>query len=133
MNLYQRFKTNNDLEGKKGVTLDYGEGVKITILRAGGSNRKYQQVLREKLMATGRKLSSMTDEESEKGMIEVYADAVIIGWEGVKDQDGNDVPFTRENVVKIMSDLPELFADIQRAAGGFELFREAQKADLVGK
>ena len=133
MNLYQRFKTNSDLEGKKGVVLDYGEGVKITILRAGGSNRKYQQILREKLMASGRKLASMTDDESERGMIEVYADAVIVAWEGVKDEEGNEVPFTRENVVKIMTDLPELFADVQRAAGAFELFRESQKADLVGK
>ena len=132
-NLYSRFQTNSELEAKAGVVLDYGEGLKVRIRRAGGANREYHRALRESLMKAGRRISSMSDEESMRGMAEIYAETVIIGWEGVTDAEGQPVEFTKENAVKILTDLPEFFRDIQEAASSVSLFRAQQKAEITGK
>ena len=54
---------------------------------------------------------------------EVYADTVVIGWSNVEGADGKPMAFTRENVIKLFTDLPELFADVQDQATNLALFR----------
>ena len=63
-------------------------------------------------------------------LAEVYADAVIVGWSGVKDEAGKEMAFSRENVIKLLTDIPELFRDIQQQANLVSNFRaEAKEAD----
>ena len=132
-NLYARFKTNPDAESKIGVILDYGNGLTVRILRAGGSNRDFHRAMRESLNKLGRRLNALSDAESIKGLAEIYADAVIVGWEGVTDEEGKPLEFNKANVVKVLTDLPEFFRDIQDAAQNLELFRAQQKAEISGK
>ena len=49
MNLYETFGTDKTLESKDGVKLNFGEGVYITVLRSGGSNKKFAALLAEKV------------------------------------------------------------------------------------
>ena len=61
---------------------------------------------------------------------ELYADTLIIGWSGVTDEAGNPLPFNRDNVVKLLTDLPELANDIQAQAVLVSNFRaEEREAD----
>lgn len=133
MSIYKRFKTDSDMESKSGIELDYGDGVKFRVLRAGGSNLSFQKALRDALIKHGRRLSAMSDDESVRGMAEIYADTVIVGWEGITDEHDEPLPFNRANVVKVLTELPELFRDIQSAAQSVDLFRAERRAELVGK
>ena len=45
-----------------------------------------------------------------------------LGWEGVEDREGNPMGFSRENVVKLFTDLPELFLDVQQQSQKAALF-----------
>lgn len=129
MSIYSTFKTNKNSEIEQGVILDYGKE-KIRILRAGKSNRKYSDLLSKRLRPHQRKLADNTldHEVGEKVMIETYADAVIIGWEGVCDEQGAQLPFTRENVIALMTALPDLFSDIQEQATRLSTFRDEETA-----
>lgn len=131
MSLYKMFETNKDLEAGKGVTIDYGDA-KVTIHRAGGANRKYATVLQAKMAPVRYQVEKGTlpDDKSTKLLAEVYAESIIIGWEGVIDADGNVLEFTKENVVKVLTDLPDFFSFIQRESSSFALFRKEEiKAD----
>ena len=121
------FGTDKDLESGAGVTIDLG-GVKFTIHRAGGSNRKYAQVLSAKVAPYRRQMQANTLDEavSTKLMAEVYADTIIIGWEGVLDDKGKKVPYTRENVINALIEYPELFQFIQEEAGRVANFRREE-------
>jgi len=58
-------------------------------------------------------------------MAEVYAETVLLGWTGVADENGTPLPFTKENCVKLLTDLPDLFRDIQEQAQRVANFRAA--------
>ncbi len=119
---YELFKTDENLE-TKGVVLNYGE-FNITVARAGGANKKYAKVFEAKIRPYRRAIQAGTldDMVDRKVMAEVFAESVVLGWEGIKDEDGVDMKFTKENVVKLFTELPELFADVMAQAKQISTF-----------
>lgn len=137
MSLYKTFGTSADLE-QSGIWLQYGyadvpEGeparpIRIRISRAGGNNTKFARIMEAKTRPYRRSIQTETldNKIAESLFREVYAEAVILGWENVQDADGKDLPFTRENVIKVLTDLPDLYQDIREAAAKATLFRDAE-------
>lgn len=129
MNLYNTFETDKSLE-RDGIVLDYGfnsknEPIQIRIARAGGANAKFAKVLENKMKPYKRAIANdtMDNKVAEKLLVEAYADAVVISWNGVEDREGTALDFTRDNVVKVLTDLPDLFMDIQSQSQKSALFR----------
>lgn len=137
---YDLFETDADLEAGKGVDIPY-KGFFITINRAGGSNRKYLKALNEKMEAVRANVAEGTLEDGEATRIlaEVYAETVITGWGSyekksgkqtktqiINDRDGKAMTFTVANCVKLLTELPDLFSDIQGKATNFANFRRKQ-------
>lgn len=138
MNLYNTFETNKDLE-KDGILLDYGfnsknEPVQIRIARAGGSNVRFAKTLEQRMRPYKRAIANdtMDNKVAEKLLMEAYADAVILSWEGVEDRDGQPLEFTRDNVLKVLQDLPDLFVDIQQQSQKVALFRADLREEEAG-
>lgn len=133
MSFYKTFGTDNELENGKGLDLDYGSDGVITIHRAGGANKKYSTVAAQRLKPYARKIQNGTadPETISRVMAEIYAEAVIIGWKGVKGQDGKALAFNKENVVKLLTDLPDLFEDIQDQATRLSNFRQEQNEEIA--
>jgi hypothetical protein len=125
-NPYSLFGTDKALE-KEGIVLDYGP-FQIRIARAGGANAKFARVMEVKLRPYRRALDAGTlDEEIAKRLIaEAYAEAVVLDWENVTDENGQSMDCTVPNIVKLFLDLPELFADVQSQATKAALFRKAE-------
>lgn len=125
---YDTFSTDKDLEAGKGVTLDYGAAGSITIHRAGGANRKFLTTMDAKLKPYRRQIQAKTMDDSvaDRLMAEIYADSIIVGWKGVKDASGKALSYTRDNVIKVLTDLPELFNDIKEQSSIVANFRKEQ-------
>ena len=146
MSMYKQFKTDADLE-KKGVEIDYGD-FRITIARAGRGNQKYAKILERKAKPFRRALQSgsLSDEKAISMLREAYAEAVILRWETLRDgeweigieapADGNKdkqfLPFTVENIILTLENLPDLFADIQSQSNDIALFRQEYLEDDAG-
>lgn len=132
MNPYAMFKTNPTAEVEQGITLDYG-AFSIRIARAGGANRKFGQVLAQKLKPYRRQLENdtMDDAVASRLMAEAYAEAVVLGWDNVTDAQGNPMAFSRDACVQLLTDLPELFADIQEQSRRAANFRREERDDAA--
>lgn len=146
MSLYDKFETDRSLE-KTGIDLDYGPNKKlpvnekgehpstiIRIARAGGANDLYLKRLEAKAKPHRRQIQHETIERAQLENIvkEVYAETVVLSWENVTDRSGNLLEFTKENVLQVLSDLPDLYADIQAQAQTAALFR-VEVRDLDAK
>jgi hypothetical protein len=131
MSIYSKFSTDQNLEVGDGVTIDYGD-FKITIHRAGGANKAYLKTLNDKIKPYRRMMEAgnMNEDVSKRLLVETYAETVIKGWEGITDEKGKKLPFNRENVIKVMTDLPELFNLVVEESGRIANFqKEATEAD----
>lgn len=132
MNVYEMFETDKATE-EKGVVIDYGE-FQIRVARSGGANQKYNKLL-EVLTKPHRKAiqtESISPEIVKKIMIEAHAKTVVLDWENVKDRDGELIPFTVENCIKLFEDLPDLFADVQEQSAKTGMFRKDALEEAVG-
>ncbi len=130
MSLYKQFATDKNVE-RDGVVLSYGKNSKnkdinIRIARAGGANIRYTKLLEAAIKPYRRQLQNETMDNgvAEDITMRVYAQSVVLGWEGVEDEKGNDMEFTVENCMKLFKDLPDLWADIQSQATRAALFRQ---------
>jgi len=141
MGLKNQFATDVGLE-TKGIYIDYGND-RILIARAGGGNKKFARLLETKTKPFRRAIAvgAFDGDRSLAILREVYAEAVVLGWEVNKGTDvepkwekGIDpadagltgeklLPVNRENVLKVFANLPDLFLDLQQQAQAGALFR----------
>lgn len=143
--LYKTFSLDENLE-QSGILINYGD-VRFRIARAGGSNNKFRRLLQGKLKPYRRQIDNdtMDDSVSERLLLEVYAESVILGWETkvvaedgsekwepwVEGPGGEHLDFTRDNCIRVLADLPELFRDIRSMADKAANFRkEEEEEDL---
>ena len=124
MSLYNLYETDHDVE-KGGVILNYGEGVRIKVARAGGQNVDFGKCI-ERLTRQHRdhkgNLTGISDTFASELWMQAYAESVVKDWEGVSDREGKPLKFSPENCVKLFKDLPDLFADVRAAAENISNF-----------
>jgi len=136
MSLYSQFETDRSVE-KDGIVLQYGmnskkKPIEIRIARAGGANEHYNKLLEIKIKPYRRQIQNETLDNAvaEKITKEVYAATIVLGWTGVEDRAGNEMEFNQVNCIKLFTDLPDLWSDIQSQSVRAALFRtEILEAD----
>lgn len=151
--LYKTFETDTDLE-RAGIVVNFGS-VKFSLARAGGRNKAFKDTFTAKAKRHRIELDNETlsDEVADRIMAESYAEAVILGWWTRKEDDNGDpildkkgeeqwddtivnangdaVKFNTDDCVKLLLDLPDLFATLQSYASKAANFRkELEEEDL---
>lgn len=138
--MYATFQGDPALE-KGGVWFDYGN-FRIRAAYAGGANKSYQQSLetRTKHIRRGIQTGAVSAEVLTNILIDAYADSIITDWEtidentgewkkGIEAPDGSIIPFNRDNVVKTLKALPNLFENIKDGVGNSTLYRKGELED----
>lgn len=115
MGLYTRYGNNKSKE-LEGVWIEYPDGVRLLMKRAGGLNVEYRKALTEKMEPHQRTLKlgqELADCVASGLLAQAMAETVILDWEGVTNAQGKPLPFTVENCVKVFTDLPEFFLQVR--------------------
>lgn len=135
--LYDTFATDKDSE-TSGVWLQFGETdeglpIRIKVARAGGSNVKFRQKIAAiyKPFRTAIQNGSISPEKLDAMTAKGYAGTVVIGWENIADQNGNILEFNDDNVVKLLTDLPDLFTRIIEYATDMATFQDENREAAV--
>ena len=117
---------------KEGVVIDYGTFA-IRIKRAGPSNLAFVRETRKIQEKYGRKLelNVMSDDDIRNIYFELFAKTVIVDWSGVVDEKGNEMECTPVNCIKLFTDLPDLYTDLQEQATNYETFRDTSFEETV--
>lgn len=117
-----------------------GGSMTIFLRYAGSGNRKFQYVMAELRAARQAELESEDKEVSTAAMNEVmqegYAFAVITGWEGVDDRNGNPLPYTPDNALDLLRACPEIWDQVLIAGADRHRYgpdTAAQDGAAVGK
>jgi hypothetical protein len=131
-NVYHLYETDKDVE-TRGIDLKF-PNFTIRVARAGGANKRFAASLQKKLGTRARAFDAgmMDPDEANKVLAEVYADCVILGWEGVTDRDGQPLAFSKEACVRLFTDLPDLFQEVVSESQRLQNFRVAQRSEDAG-
>lgn len=147
MGMYGDFRSDPTLE-QGGIVLDYG-AFRVTVARAGGSNKSFQKLMEQKARPYQRAIQAGAFDNERAGELlrDVYASTIIKDWEtrfpaavegeyewkqGIEGPDGALLPFTKENVLKTFVALPDLFTDIVEQAGKAALYRASLREAAGG-
>jgi hypothetical protein len=130
--IYDAFKTDSDAE-QNGIDLDFGD-FKVTIARSGGANKKYETLVRQKLDRYKRAIAfnALPEEIAKKVLIECFAEAVVLGWEGVMDENGLTIDFSVTNCIKLFTELPEFFTQVREESEKIGNFLVAKRKAAAG-
>jgi hypothetical protein len=132
---------------KEGILVNYGD-FRFKIARAGGSNQDFRRLLQAKLKPFRHQMDNDTmDEKASEAIVrEVYARTIVLGWETKVSEDPSpegtwepwlETPdgktkFSVEACIKVLTDLPELFKDIQSMASKAAHYRKAEEEADTG-
>lgn len=130
MNLFKQFATDPQAE-KEGVRFEIGvnsqgETIAFQIARAGGQNIRFAKSMESKTKPYKTQIQTNTidPETAARLMREVFAESVVIGWEGVEDEDGKLLTYSPEAAATLFEQLPELYALLQEQAQNVALYRK---------
>jgi len=135
MGMYDNFKMDEKSEND-GIILEYDESFRVTVKRAGGSNKAYDKSVERKTKKIKRALENdlVSNDRVLQILMEVYAETIVTNWEtmqdgewvqGIEGPDGERLEFNSENVLSTFKNLPDLFLSIKEDASKASLFREA--------
>lgn len=127
----EAYITDETMEGETGLWIAFPNGRRIRILRAGGSNKRFTRAFQTAIRPYERamKRGTMDQEVSEGIMRELYARYVVVAWDGINDADGDEVPFTTNNVVGFFDAFPEIFNELVTLASNAATFSEEMIAE----
>ena len=125
MNLYDIYETNIEKE-KNGTPIKFGDATLYIASSNGSNNTKFAKRSLE-LSEKRANFELENPEERAKQVREVYAECVLVGWENVTDKDGKEIPYSKENALKLFNDLPRLFDKIVELASDINTFKDKKK------
>lgn len=132
MSLFAQFETNAELENV-GISVTYGPNKNgsiptFIISRTGKSNKAYMKALNKAQRPVQKQiqLGTLPDEQSEQIYLDVFVSTVLKGWSNVYDKEGKELAFNKQNAIKLLKQLPELYDDLFAKANNAALFREEE-------
>lgn len=133
MSLYKQFATNTEKE-IEGIEVqmteaenDDGSVPTFVVSRMGKSNKRYSKALEAATRPYRRQieLGTMNNDKAEEIFLGVFVDTVLKGWKNVRDENGAEMPFSKQTATKLFKDLPEVYERLQEEAKLSANFREA--------
>lgn len=123
-NIYSKYGSDRKKE-TNGVPfyVDKDSNTYILVARWSNRNVEHSKAQAELTLNAG----SYDEQELEQKRIEVFVNHLVKGWHNIFDIDGNEIPYSKENALKLMADLPDLVDELV----GFALKRENYPIDTV--
>jgi hypothetical protein len=146
MGLRNTFKTNSTKE-TEGVEIPVavndhnGKPITIRVSRMSRSNKRYTKALEEATRPHSAAIANETldNELGAKLLQEVFVDTVLLGWSNLpkseltgNNEDTSNLPFTRENALKLFEEMPDLYDNWEAHAKRAANFRDSEREDNAG-
>lgn len=124
--------TTDAAKEREGVWFEYDAETSFLIGSLNG--RAYREAFQKRYEALRLKFrTNIPPTESELANLQCYADAILLGWKGLKNN-GEEFPYTKENSLMVLKNCPTLREFVFASAANHDNFKfesaEAAKAAL---
>ena len=113
-----------------GVWKNIGNGARLLVAR--DNNTKFTNLLRERVSHHPSAIAAndLSTEESEKLLIAVEAETLLLGWEGLEDTDGTFPTYSVNNAIIWLTKYKELRKLVITIAENVDNYREKQIKEI---
>lgn len=124
-NLDKHFKTDTNLE-KEGVDFALDDKTSFRVRRFNGSNPRVKAAMAAyyKPYARQIEMGTLPQEKSTEIQVHLFVDVCLAAWEGVEDESGKPIEFSKQNAISLFKSLPELFETLWKYANDFANYKE---------
>lgn len=124
-NLDKLFKTDIQAE-REGVEFTISDDCGFTVRRFNASNPQVKAAFAThfKPFARQMQMGTMDPEKEQEINMKVFVNACLVGWRGVKDENDQEIPFSKDSAVALFKRLPDLFETLTEYASNIENYRE---------
>lgn len=67
---------------------------------------------------------TLPPEKEKELQIKLFIDISLVSWQGISDENGNMIEFSKENAISLFKSLPDLFKSAWEFANSFESYKE---------
>jgi hypothetical protein len=116
----------------EGVTVDLGDA-SVTIRSTG--SKLYQDYISQRLKPHKNSIKNKTLNDETLGKIfsqitdDALADVVVLGWSGIQDENGVDIPYSKEKAHELFTD--PAYAEFKDLVSGLAAENETFRAQVV--
>lgn len=128
MSFLSKYKTSEELE-VNGVWVDFGDGVCVKIARFSNPHSKEVRSRLERPHAQALRRGSLPDSVSEYILLKQMAEAIIVDWKGVTDENGAELECTYDNKLSVLKKFKDFRDDVAFAAMERDTFKSADVED----
>lgn len=128
--LYKKYETDSVKE-TNGIVIEFDENEDKTIpsfllSRLSEGNKAYMKELQRLVTQKKQDLKQrdLKSDDNQECVKSAFASEIIKGWSNIYDADGNILPYTSKNAIKLLSDLPDLYSELVVKSNDVELFRK---------
>jgi hypothetical protein len=131
MGFHDRFATNK-AAAEEGTWVDLGDGVKIKVRRFDSAvSKAVRRKLEEPYTALRRAGQELSDDIAQELLIRQLAQAILVDWRGVTDEEGKSIAFSSDVAYDILKKYDFFLEDVSRIVGSRDTFKSQVKdADL---
>lgn len=122
-------KGNSETEGVPHVY----RGVTLIVARAGNNN--FKKIFREAMKPFRDDFENdrMTEEQSNKIMIECAAKAILVGWETFTDMDGVEQKYSVESAIELLTDDKDCYESVMEFSDNIENYLSTSEEEFKVK
>jgi hypothetical protein len=124
------FKTNDTYE-REGVWVDIGSGTKLLLCRTGNPEYVAQWAKFTKPHKLAMRKGTMSDKDMEEVICKVLSRSVLLNWEGLEDDDGNEIEYSIAAAEDALA-IKDFRALVVELAGNMETFKQQEVEDTLG-
>lgn len=128
LNFSATFSANAKKEAE-GVEVEIGKDAYITVARSG--NKRYSRMLTKAFESNKYTLDrkdAAAEEKAEAIIVDVMANTILLGWRGIEDDSGVDIPYSVANAKEMLKE-KDFRLLVSKQAEDFNNFRQVTEAD----
>jgi hypothetical protein len=122
------------IEGETGTEVGLENGATLICLAATDANPRWREIA-GKVRAEINRLSNARapNDRVRRYLANAYSRAIVIGWRGVKDSDGNEVPFSQAACEQFLNVAFDAYTAVDNVVYDSKNFRGARIEAIVGQ
>ncbi len=116
------------------IRLDSRSDVWFDVRRPGGANHAYDRAISKARFKFRKELNLGTldnDVARIQILLPAFVQACVVDWGGVRDDDGDEIPFSVEACTELFTEFPDVFDAVYDTAQELSTYRRGQQEEVI--